>query len=99
MYYRKDRQPKYQIGTPVTVDVKIRDKYTDVVFRKMDVEVYISQIRASVTDDGKESYEYGLSGDLPERFGDHIPEYVGIKRVDPFRWVEEEYVAAKLSKQ
>lgn len=56
-------QPKYKIGTYVSYPVKTTDLLSKCVFENF-VDCWISEIYAS-GDSEKDTYEYGLSTDLP----------------------------------
>lgn len=60
---RLNNQPKYKIGQVVKVKIKTKDNATGLTFEN-EIEAFISVIKASGTD-MKDTYEYGVTLDLP----------------------------------
>jgi hypothetical protein len=72
---RLKHQPKYKIGQLVKVEIQTEDKATGFIF-KNEVQAIISSIRASGT--SKDTYEYGVTTDLPGYYYDGKPPFAQI---------------------
>lgn len=74
-------QPKYKIGQVVKVLIKTKDEKSGFSFEN-EVEGIISEIKASGTSQG-DTYEYGITTDLPGCYHNGKP---------PFTYIKEESV-------
>lgn len=78
-------QPKYKIGTYVSFPVMTTDPLTKLNFENF-VDCYVSEIYAS-GDSEKDTYEYGLTIDIPGCYHSGKP---------PFKRISEDYLGKLL---